>query len=72
MGYLVLWLDLVGVSEKGLVYDWLLSMCRGSFIVRFREMVGVFAPSSLVNASRRVWSILGWSSVVSAFSFATR
>jgi hypothetical protein len=102
MGYRVLWLDLVGVSRKGSVYDWLLSMCCGSFIVRFREMAGVFAPSSLVNASRRMWSILerkkeipskracgghrvhsgytnlydrsilGWSSVDSAFSFATR
>ena len=35
-------------------------------------MAGDFAPSSLVNASRRVWIILGWSSVVSAFSLATR
>jgi len=54
------------------VYDWPMSMCYGSFIVRLREMAGVFSPSSLENASRRVWSILGWSSVENAFSFATR
>ena len=54
------------------MYDWLLSMCCGSFIVRLSEMAGVFAPSSFVNASRRVWSILDWSSVESDFSFATR
>jgi hypothetical protein len=49
-----------------------MSMCCGSFIVRFREMAGVFAPSSFVNASRMMWSILGWSSVENAFSFSTR
>ena len=54
------------------MYDLLLSMCRGSFIVRFREMAGDLAPSGFVNASRRVWSILGRSSVDSAFPFATR
>jgi hypothetical protein len=42
------------------------------FIVRLREMTSVFPPSSFVSASRRVWSILGWSSVESAFSFASR
>ena len=47
-------------------------MCCGSFIVRVREMAGVFAPSNFVNASRNVWSILGRSSVDSAFSFANR
>ena len=47
-------------------------MCCGPFIVRLREMAGVLAPSSFVSASRRVWSIVGWSSVKSAFSFATR
>ena len=54
------------------MYDWPMSMCYGSFNVRLSEMAGVFAPSSFVKASRRVWSILGWSSVESAFSFATR
>ena len=49
-----------------------MSMCCGSFIVRFREMVGVFTPTSFVSASRSVWRILGRSSVDSAFSFAAR
>ena len=47
-------------------------MCCGSFIVRLREMVGVSALFSCLNASRRVWSILAWSRVYSAFSFAIR
>ncbi len=54
------------------MYDWLMSMCCESFIVRLSEMAGFFDPSSFVNDSRRVWSILGWSSFESAFSFATR
>ena len=72
MGYLVLWRVLVIVSGYGSVYDCLLSMCCGPFIVRLREMSGVFVPSSFVNASRRVWIILGWSNVECTFSFATR
>ena len=31
-----------------------------------------FLPTSFVSASRRVWRIVGWSSVESAFSFAIR
>ena len=54
------------------MYDWLLSMCCGSFIVRLSEMAGVLSPLRFVNASLRVCSILGLSNVESAFSFATR
>ena len=54
------------------MYDWLLPMWCGSFIIRLSEMSGVFAPTRFVNASRKVWSIVGWSSVESAFSVATR
>ena len=54
------------------MYDWLLSMCCGSFISRLREMRAGCFPMNYVNASRRVCRIVGWSSVVSPFSFATR
>ncbi len=54
------------------MYDWLLSMCCESLIVRSRVMAGGLAPSSPANASPRVRSMVGWSSIVRAFSFATR
>ena len=72
MGYRVFWRVLSIVYGQGSVYDWLSSMCCGFLIVMLSEMAGVFAPFSFVNASRRVWSILGWSSVERSFSFATR
>jgi hypothetical protein len=60
------------VSGYGSAYDLLLSICCGSFIIRLSEMSSSFAPTSFVNASRRVCRIRCWSSVESAFSFATR
>ena len=72
MGYRVLWWVFLIVSGYGYVYDWLLSMCCGSFIVRLSEMAGVFSPLSFVNASLMTCSILGLSNVESDFSFATR
>ncbi len=68
-----MWLGVRGfVSGYGSVYDWLLSMCYVSFIIRLREMYGGFIPTSFVSASRRIWRIVVWSSVENAFSFATR
>ena len=72
MGYWVLWWVLAIVSGYGYVYDWLLSICCGSFIVRLSALVVYFSPFSFVNASLRVCSILGLSNVERAFSFATR
>ena len=60
------------ISGYGSVYDGLLSMCCGSVVDRLREMCGGFVPTSFVIASLRVWKIVGWFSVESAFSFATR
>jgi len=72
IGYL-LWLGVCGfISVYVSVYDWLLSMCCGSFIDMLREMYGGFVPANFVKASLRMWGILGWSSGESAFSFATR
>jgi hypothetical protein len=59
IGYLV-WLGVCGfISGYGYVYDWLLSMCFGSFIIGSREMCCNFVPYSFVNASWRVWRIVG-------------
>jgi hypothetical protein len=72
IGYL-LWLGVCGfISGYGYVYDWLLSMCCESSIVRLREMCGGFVPTIFVNASWRVRRIVGCSNVESAFSFVTR
>ena len=68
-----MWLGVSGfISGYGSVYDWLLSMYCRSLNIRSREMCGGFVPTSSVNASQRLWRIVGWSSVESAFSFATR
>ena len=59
------------VYGYGSVYAWLLSIWCGSFIVRLSVMVIAFYPFNFVNASLRIWSILGLSNVERAFSFAT-
>ncbi len=53
-GYRLLLEVCKGVSGYGFVYEWLLSICCGSFLRRLGEIVGRCCSARFASASRRV------------------